>query len=72
VNVHYPTDRPAGREECAPSERGDLIVVQMLLDAGAQVRNVEGIRLTGYAQGKKRLQIIAVLEQVMQGNSTAH
>ena len=39
--------------------------VQVLLEAGAQVRDVQGIRLSGYAQGKKQSQIIAILERAL-------
>jgi ankyrin repeat protein len=48
---------------------GCLESVQLLVDAGAQVYDVQGGRLTGYAQAKRRAQIIAVLEQATRGNS---
>ncbi len=45
---------------------GHLEGVQLLLDAGAKVWDVQGVRLTGYAQGKKREQIVAALERATQ------
>jgi ankyrin repeat protein len=49
---------------------GRIEAVQLLLEAGARVRNVQGISLAGYAQGKKRPQIVAALERATQGDST--
>jgi uncharacterized protein len=48
---------------------GHLEAVQMLLEAGAQARDVQGIRLTGYAQGKKKQQIVALLGEAVQRES---
>jgi ankyrin repeat protein len=42
---------------------GHVEAVQVLLEAGAEVRDVQGVRLTGYAQGKNRQQIIVALER---------
>jgi len=50
---------------------GHIEAVQVLLDAGAQVRDVQGIKLVGHAQGKKRQEIVAVLERAMEGNPKA-
>lgn len=48
---------------------GHLESVQLLLDAEAQVRDIQGIELTGYAQGKRRPQIVAILERDVRDSS---
>jgi hypothetical protein len=45
---------------------GHLKAVEILLGAGAEVVDMQGTKLAGYAQGKKRTQIVAALERAMQ------
>lgn len=47
---------------------GHLEAVEMLLKAGAEVIDLQGTKLKGYAQGKKSLQIIEALERKKQSD----